>query len=69
MSRCCGDLVLADALSDPVIQAVMAADNVDPGEVEALMQRILRRRGAAHAHASGSLAELLSRLLVPLRRM
>ncbi|MCC6778077.1 MAG: hypothetical protein IT537_15805 [Hyphomicrobiales bacterium] len=59
MSDCPRDLILADALSDPVIQAVMAADNVDPGEVEALMQRILRRRGTAPAaHASGSLAEL-----------
>jgi hypothetical protein len=35
MIQCCGDVTLSDALSDPIVQAFMAADHVDPAELEA----------------------------------
>ena len=35
MTGCCGDITLSDALSDPIVQAIMQADNVDPAELEA----------------------------------
>jgi hypothetical protein len=33
-------MTLHGALSDPLIRSVMAADNVDPGELELMLQRI-----------------------------
>lgn len=52
MSRCSREWSLQDALSDPLIQAVMEADGVDPDELAADLSEIaltLRRRGAAPA--------------------
>jgi hypothetical protein len=37
------ELTLDDALSDPVIRAVMAADRVDPRRFEVLMRATARR--------------------------
>jgi hypothetical protein len=42
MTGCCGDLSLSDALSDPIVQAVMQADNVDPSELEAELLAVAR---------------------------
>ena len=40
---CCNQSnVLADTLSDPMIQAVMAADGVDPQELEQTLRTMLR---------------------------
>ena len=39
-----GEPTLADMLSDPVIQAVMRADAVDPAELRALLDRVRRER-------------------------
>jgi len=36
---------LSEMLADPVIQAVMKADRVDPAEVWALMERMQRGAG------------------------
>jgi hypothetical protein len=58
MSMCDAEPTLTDVLSDPVIQAVMAADGVDPGEVEALVRRVSRRIHAARAGVDSGLAGL-----------
>jgi hypothetical protein len=42
MSYCGRELTLRDALSDPVIRAVMEADRVDPDELEADLNEIAR---------------------------
>jgi hypothetical protein len=34
---------VSDALADPIVQALMAADRVDPGSVAALMRRMAVR--------------------------
>jgi hypothetical protein len=47
MMHCRRELTLKDALSDPVIRAVMDADGVDPRELERRLSEIarsLRRR-------------------------
>ena len=36
----CQELTLHSALSDPLIRSVMAADNVDPGELELMLRRV-----------------------------
>lgn len=41
---CHEELTLSDALSDPLIQAVMAADGVDARELEAMLSDVARRR-------------------------
>jgi len=43
MLRPCGEPSLADALADPLIQALMLADAVDPAELRALMRETARR--------------------------
>lgn len=51
-SRCANRTFgVSDALADPIVQALMAADRIDASSVAALMQRIavrlpLRPRGA-----------------------
>jgi hypothetical protein len=53
MITCHREPTLAESLSDPLIQAVMAADGVQPTEIEDIMQSIFqnaskrRRRIAA----------------------
>jgi hypothetical protein len=42
MTRCDCDLTLRDALSDPVVLALMDADGVDPGALEADLTEIAR---------------------------
>ena len=44
MIACHREPTLAEILSDPVIEAAMAADGVDPGEVETLLRRIRATR-------------------------
>ena len=44
MIACHREPTLAEILSDPVIQAGMAADGVDPGEVDSLVRRIRAAR-------------------------
>ena len=39
----CGEPSLRDALKDPVVQAVMAADGVDPSALSALMRETARK--------------------------
>lgn len=36
----------AEALADPIVQALMAADRVDPNGLEALLQRVAVRLAA-----------------------
>jgi hypothetical protein len=43
MLRPCGELSLAAAMADPLIQALMLADAVDPAELRALMRETARR--------------------------
>lgn len=43
MSLTCRETRLADALADPLIQALMAADSVHPAELRALMRETARR--------------------------
>jgi hypothetical protein len=40
MRTACEELTLRTALSDPLIRTVMAADNVDPVELEAMLRRV-----------------------------
>jgi hypothetical protein len=40
MGFACEELTLRSALSDPLIRTVMAADNVDPVKLEAMLRRI-----------------------------
>jgi hypothetical protein len=42
MGQACQELTLQSALSDPLIRTVMAADNVDPVELESMLRRIAR---------------------------
>jgi hypothetical protein len=39
----CSDMSLAEALSDPLIRAVMAADGVDPAELASELGETARR--------------------------
>jgi hypothetical protein len=43
MSRPCREPSLADAMADPLIQALMLADAVHPSELRALMRETVRR--------------------------
>ena len=47
MITCHEEPTLDEILSDPVIEAVMAADGVDPGEVETLVRRVHTARTEA----------------------
>jgi hypothetical protein len=40
MKMACEELTLQSALSDPLIRTVMAADHVDPAELESMLRRI-----------------------------
>jgi hypothetical protein len=42
MGQACQELTLRNALSDPLIRTVMAADNVDPAELESMLRRIAK---------------------------
>ena len=42
MMTCHRELTLAETLSDPLIQVVMAADGVQPTEIEDIMQSIFQ---------------------------
>jgi len=42
MIRCHRATTLTDTLSDPMIQAVMAADRVDPHELETVLRTMAR---------------------------
>jgi len=44
MFRCSPELTLNDVLSDSIVQAVMAADGVDPQDLEATLREIARAR-------------------------
>ncbi len=43
--RCSHEMSLRDALSDSIVQAVMAADGIDIEEFEATLVSVARRRG------------------------
>jgi hypothetical protein len=43
-----GEPTLQEILSDPIVVALMRADGVDPGEIEAMLSRISRGRSTAH---------------------
>jgi hypothetical protein len=43
MGKACEELTLRTALSDPLIRTVMAADNVDPVELESMLRRIAKK--------------------------
>ena len=45
--RACREPSLQDILSDPIIQAVISADGVDPGELDAMLRQVAQKRGAA----------------------
>jgi hypothetical protein len=40
MNRRCHELTLMDALSDPLVQVLMAADQVDTRELEATLNQV-----------------------------
>jgi hypothetical protein len=42
MGSACQEFTLHSALSDPLIRTVMAADNVDPVKLEAMLRRIAK---------------------------
>jgi hypothetical protein len=42
MKTACQELTLQSALSDPLIRTVMAADHVDPAELESMLRRVAR---------------------------
>jgi hypothetical protein len=54
MNLCRTDLTLSEALSDPIIGAVMAADNVDRDELKqsliSLAQQIGLKRKGSHTN-------------------
>ena len=57
MSHCQCELRVADALADPLIQALMAADAVHPSELRALMLETARKMELGfHAPASSRVA-------------
>jgi hypothetical protein len=43
MGKCYRELTIAEMLSDSIVIAVMEADGVDPGELEATLRRLARR--------------------------
>jgi hypothetical protein len=44
MFRCSPELTIKDVLSDSLVRAVMAADGVDPHELEATLREVARKR-------------------------
>jgi len=44
MRQCAGDVSLDEALADPVVRAVMAADRVDPQELRTMLKGIIATR-------------------------
>jgi hypothetical protein len=44
MQRDCRELSMAQLLSDCITRAVMNADGVDPGELEAMLRRVAASR-------------------------
>ena len=55
MSCNCREPTLEEILSDPTVRAMMAADAVDPHELEAMLEALARRRGQrpSSAHSVG----------------
>jgi len=49
------ELTMSNALSDPLIRALMAADNVDPVKLETMLRRIAKR-AAPNLTKAGSAA-------------
>ena len=47
MNHSCREAILKEILSDPVVQAVMEADGVDPGELEAMLRQVALRLSIA----------------------
>lgn len=45
--NCCGEPRLGDALADPIIRAVMAADGVDPDALASSLRETALRVGQA----------------------
>ncbi|OLB74812.1 MAG: hypothetical protein AUI16_13705 [Alphaproteobacteria bacterium 13_2_20CM_2_64_7] len=56
MNKSRRDMTLTDALSDPLIRTVMAADGVDPGELAAILHTIAGKleRSSLHIAACGA---------------
>jgi hypothetical protein len=59
MNKSGRDMTLADALSDPLIRTVMAADGVDPRELAAILHTIAGKleRSSSHITAGGTAPE------------
>ena len=51
MIQCHGDVTLTEALADPIVQALMAADDVDPAELKADLLALARGMEAEAAYA------------------
>lgn len=47
MTRCNWEPTLEEILSDPIVEAVMLADDVDPDELDAMFDEIAHRLKAA----------------------
>jgi len=45
--RACREPSLHDILSDPITQAVISADGVDTGELEAMLRQVAQKRRSA----------------------
>ena len=54
------ELTLTDLLADPMIRAVMEADQVDPAALEAALSRLPRRLDPAWPAAEGDCAGTVS---------
>jgi hypothetical protein len=59
MNKSRRDMTLTDALSDPLIRTVMAADGVDPRELAAILHTIAGKleRSSSHIAAGGTAPE------------
>jgi hypothetical protein len=45
--RACREPSLQDILSDPITQAVISADGVDTGELDAMLRQVAQKRRSA----------------------
>ena len=45
--RACREPYLQDIISDPITQAVISADGVDTGELDAMLRQVAQKRRSA----------------------
>ena len=52
--KCWREPSLEDILSDPITQAVIGADGVDMGELDAMLRRVAHKRRSAQRSAGAT---------------